>query len=381
MFVIDNYAKFSEMCPHQEENIIIISREAASYGIYLIIANTGDIRSMVQQNMSTSVGLQLSSKYDYNEILKVNCDITPQSGIAGRGLIKYPAPLEFQAALCLKSDTGKTINYHIGKQFEIMQSQWNGKIAPQIPEVPEDMSYHSFVKYADVCDARNEGAIPIGYDIDEASVFGIFPKDNYCYTVSGHDRSGKTNLLRLIVTEAISADGDIVLIDNLVDDFAEYKERCSNYIKTDRELFDYMSNKLIPQFKERNVVKSGGENMDKFKTISIVIADLRQFCEMIYTSEVSMTAFLELTLSKGVGHNIVWYAGVLLEDIPTKYGASVFFQKYIGYKEGIHFGGEVDKKCIFSLNLPYSELTKRVKPGIGYIDNEDDTRTIITAKM
>ena len=55
--VIDNYPAFSDSYEQYESTLIQLSREGASYGIYLILTcnNSGDIRSRILQNIKQKV--------------------------------------------------------------------------------------------------------------------------------------------------------------------------------------------------------------------------------------------------------------------------------------------------------------------------------------
>lgn len=380
VFVIDNYAGFMENCGHHEDSLTVLSREAASYGIYLLIATTGDIRTRIRQNISTAIGLQLADKFEYGEIVGERTELLPEENIPGRGLIKYPNPLEFQAAVCMRPVEGQTLNEQLRKQFETISHEWKGFPAKPIPQVPNDMSYRAFSNYTVVDAVRRNDQLAIGYDLNTAEPLAISPSSMYCYTVSGQERSGKTNFLKVLLSESLRKTGDIILIDTSGAFSLFSGDPRITLLQNQDELYAYMSERLVPAFRERNIAKNSGQSKEAFSQISIFIDSLGAFCDMVYNSERDMKGFLEQALLKGAGHRIIWYGAVTPEDY-SNHSAKGFMRSFTGYREGIHFGGMIDNQRIFSFDLPYADRGKRMQPGVGLIEKNGVTCKILTPLM
>ena len=378
LLIIDNFAAYIESCPDHEERLVILTREAASYGIYVIIATTGDIRAKLRQNISTAFGLQLQDKFEYGEVLGERTELIPAEGIPGRGLLKYPRPLEFQTALCVRPQEGVTLNEILRKDIAQMWSDWNGNTATQIPQIPEDMSYESFEHYKEIEATRSMRVRPIGYDIDAAEPFKLEMDSIYCYSISGRSRSGKTNLLKVLMLESIKAGDEVVLINSPANKInLSVGDIPIITINSADELFDYLEGQLIPEFRKRNSSFTEGENMDNHKQLSIFIADVGSLCSMVYNYERDMHGFLELALVKGIGHRINWF-GAIDQASFSEQSASTMMRTFTNYKTGIHFGGQVDEQRIFSFDLPYNERTKRTPPGLGYVETSTGTIKVVT---
>ena len=46
---------------------------------------------------------------------------------------------------------------------------------------------------------------------------------------------------------------------------------------------------------------------------------------------------------------------------------------FTGYKKGVHLGGNLSAQRNFSFqNIPYGELGKSLKKGVGYVPDEED---------
>ncbi len=118
--VIDNYPAFSDSYEQYESTLIQLSREGASYGIYLIITcnNSGDIRSRILQNITKGIGLQLADRFEYDSVIGMRSEILPDDRTTGRGLIKEGVPLEFQAALPVKASQGESMMLAIREKLK-----------------------------------------------------------------------------------------------------------------------------------------------------------------------------------------------------------------------------------------------------------------------
>ena len=97
--MIDGYAPLVEMYEDVDDQIILLARDAARYGIFLIITGitTRDIRYKLSTNFKMAATFELVDK-SYYDIVGRTEGVEPES-YCGRGLVKLDRPLEFQAAL------------------------------------------------------------------------------------------------------------------------------------------------------------------------------------------------------------------------------------------------------------------------------------------
>ena len=107
--------------------MIQLSREGASYGIYLILTcnNSGDIRSRILQNITKGIGLQLADRFEYDSVIGMRSEILPDDRTTGRGLIKEGVPLEFQAALPVKASQGESMMLAIREKLKPLTEEWH----------------------------------------------------------------------------------------------------------------------------------------------------------------------------------------------------------------------------------------------------------------
>ena len=89
----------------------------------------------------------------------------------------------------------------------------------------------------------------------------------------------------------------------------------------------------------------------------------------------NMWGFAENILEKGSLHNIYFF-GCLNTDEAAGLSAYKAYTLFTGYKKGVHLGGNLSAQRTFSFqNIPYGELGKVQKKGIGYVADEEDNTT------
>ena len=402
LIVIDNFANFKEKTENiYEENLIKISRDGVGYGIFLIITSAGfgmaEIQSRIGNNIRNAVCLEMGDKFKYADILKtLRIDVLPESNVKGRGLaIVNGSILEFQTALALEADDDFQRIKYLQDSCKVMNNAWHGEWAQPIPEIPNPSFWSDLCKLADfemlISDDRH---LPIGYNIEDASVYSVDLKDTYCYTISGRARTGKTNMLRIMLLSAYKKGGRHIVVDMGSGDFKSQAENMNvEYIESKKELFDFLSS-MIDIFKNRNLKKrellqKGLDDEEVYtimrqeERIFIYISDLRHFIEAAYTPDKQvgdMHGFLENIVEKGSLHNI-FFIGALNTDEALMLTSRKLFSTFIGYRIGIHLGGNISGQKIFSYsNISYQEQARVLKPGTGIAPMpSDNSRAVMVA--
>ena len=392
VFAIDNFAAWSENCPKHEENLVQLSREASSYGIYLLItcSNAGDIRNKIRQNISFGVGLQLADRYEYEAAVGAKTDIIAEDRTPGRGLICFPKPLEFQTAVCLRENDAVSLNTKLKERFENMSAAWVGKRAPVIPQVPEDMSLEKIMDQPECVKLiRSARYIPFSYDLAEAQLESIDLAKSFCYTISGAARTGKTNMLKAIMRLAKEKNGTTYIFDSTVRELEGFAGElgADGYIVTEDELFDFLRDTIIPEFTRRNAakaefVKKGRKDIDKYlsseKKFFLFVNDMSSFCETVYKSERDMKGFLEQMVVRGDGHMIYIFANISTGDMTGEYNSKRLMRSFIAWKEGVHFGGKLEEQKVFDFDVPMLERGKKLPAGYGHAIIDGTTKKIAT---
>jgi len=396
IFAIDNLPSFMEINDKQDENMLQLALGAASYGIYLFgtCTNYSDLRSKLRQNMRFGVGLQLPEKYDYDEVLGNRGEITAEDGCPGRGLIKVesddnkdPRSLEFQTALCMKTDDETVLNAVLSERFRQIASGWSGNTATMIPQVPADMSFDSFCGYPEVVQAMQKGLLPIGYDTGEAVLHCLMPDKLFCYTISGATRTGKTNLIRLIALQASTLGHDVTMIDIGAGHLSVWAGENNIKCLTDADgLYDWLT-RTIPEFSRRHkkIEEAGGRKfsdaaMADERQMVILIHDFGAFLSTIYSDTRNMYSFFENMVKLGDNHKVAIFACISREDSSSYSGRPVYVG-FTSWKDGLHLGGQVDNQRIFEFDITPSERLRKLTAGCGHTIADEKTVVIVTPEV
>lgn len=397
IIAVDNYAGFKEKTENKYEQFFVrLARDGAGYGIFMMLSAQGfgmnEIPNRIGDSISNVITLSLGDKFKYMDVLRTTqIPMVPEVGVKGRGLASYGNRLlEFQTAVCLKAEDDYARFEGLKKSFEAMQAGWNGPAARSIPSIPEEPALSVFYSIPEVKkQAENRYLIPDGYVLADASVHFIDLHNVYCYTISGKQRTGKTNLLRVIIEGAAAKKyGKIVIYDKGNMELAGIGQKVeARMIETDDELFAFLS-ELLPDFKRRNQKKRALsaeghtdteilECMLEEEPYYIFINDLTVFLKSVYTPKEGiekMSGFVENIIEKGALHGVFFFGCI---DTDKAYEVSVYkaYSDFVKYKCGTHLGGSVSTQQIFTFqNIPFNETNKVYKKGLGLTpDSEDDT--------
>ncbi len=399
ILVIDSYANFKTKTNNKYEDMILqLSKDGVGYGIFMIITAGGfgslEIPTRIGDNLRTVICLEMSDKYQYAEAMRTtHIETLPEVNIKGRGIARVGEQiLEFQTALAFEAaDDFKRMELlqELGSQ---MKKVWQGKCAKPIPEIPEKPVWHEYEKWEEVVKlSEDDRHLPIGYNFKNAAAYGIDLSKIFCYIITGKARSGKTNLLKVILHSAIMKKGKVTVFD-FAGEFTYLSEELAfNHIDTDQKMYEFFAG-LVPDFKKRNIQKK--ENMRKgmsdeelylamqqFEAQYILIANIADFIQHVTNPKevADVRPFVENVFDKGSMHNVYFFAVYNQEEAAKAVGTKLY-EYFVRYKTGIHFGGNVDGQRI--LNFEYVHFTERnklLKPGIAMlpVNNEEDVSKIV----
>ncbi len=400
VIVIDNYAAFSEKTRDEYlGDLTALSKEGIALGIHLILSDISfginGIPNRIAENIGCTYALALKDKYAYGDVFHVShVDIEPERGIKGRGLTVYDARiLEFQVALAVDADNDYIRNNIIEELCIDMSKNWNGALARRIPVIPDNPVLSEYIRLSDYRYIINgKKALPIGYDRESAGIYAIPLKDIYCYLITGGVRTGKTNLIRVLISSSIGIGSRVVVIDSDSRPLRMYsKEYGVTYLHGEDEIYSFFSNSLTPEFQRRNRIKNRLLNEDKEDTEiyefmsheqpwMIFVADMVDFVNMIYTSSKNMSGFMENIIAKGRMHNIYFFGEVDNKSIPKVKGQKVF-DIYSGYSAGINVGGKVYDNTVLPFDyIKYNDRSSTIPVGVGVIsgdENYKDTKAVV----
>lgn len=396
LLVIDNIGNFREKTGGRFDDMLLrLSREGLSYGIFLVVTAAGfgasELPSRIADNMKTMISLEMSDKFKYAEVLHTSrIEILPEKDRKGRGLCRSgDRILEFQTALAFEAADA----YQLGAGIEAIclekAKSWQGRRARRIPQIPEKPTLEAFREsdaYPELSESRRW--LPLGYLAADASVCGINLYQTFCYLIQGRGRSGKTNVLKLLLDGAAKKkDARVCLIDldGSLKAYEKAKELVGDYLGSEEQVYDFFKD-TIPVFRERNGKKHAlmaqsldeeevAEEMNRLPQYFIFINDLAAFVELAYRSiegRGSIGAYLENITQKGAHHGFYFFGCLNPEDHGRLSGYKLY-KNMTAWETGIHLGGNLGGQRIFRFDgIPYAEQSKTEKPGSGWLPADEN---------
>lgn len=397
VLVIDNYAAFREKTENKYDDFILnYSRNGVANGMYLIVSAAGygitEIPNRVRDNIRTTVCLEMQDRYQYMDMMgSTQIDVLPESGVKGRGLAAYGDHiLEFQTYLAKEADDDYGRLEKIRESCGRMAEQWTQTRAAAIPYIPEKPVWSEFSRLTAVQDAVNSSEyLPVGYEYETADVYSVNLKRTYCYVVSGKSKTGKTNLIKLMMRGAEAKKARICTVESGGNELADLTEKLGGiYLNTCDQFYHWMA-ETLPLIQERNKKKKElrmkyTEEEDVFRAMAqetpyfIYIADLAAFVKMLHSKE-GQEKNLENAMAniweKGELLNIYFIAGFNWDKRMEVFD-NIAFKAYCSHETGIHMGGNADAQRLFQFpGMPVREQSKSEKPGTGYVISDDGRMT------
>lgn len=396
--VIDNMANFREKTEEKFDDILLqISRECTANGIYLLLSGAGfsmsEIPGRLSENIRRTVSLEMQDKFAYADVLKtMQISTFPEPGVSGRGLVEIDgAVLEFQTCLSVKAADDYNRIEQIRSDCQQMSACWSKKCARPIPYIPEKPVWSEFRALEETQKwIANPALLPMGYHLETAAVAGVNLKQTYCYLISGKARTGKTNLLRILMRAAAEKKGKIAVVEFGGEELqGEAENLGAEYIHSVEEFYAFVQ-RMIPVFQERNALKKACKTeameedelfakMSENEPYFIFIADLVEYAKALHGGEArelnlsgAMTNFQE----KGSMLNIYFFAAFNWDKRTDVLGQSVY-ESFVHYKNGVHLGGYADVQSALEFpDVPFRILSSAEKAGCGIIAPDDRSSSV-----
>lgn len=393
--LIDGIANFREKTGEiYDEELVRLTREGASFGLWFFITGASfgitEIFSRLADNLRTTLSLELSDVYQYSDALRcLQPGLTPESGVPGRGLVSVnSAVLEYQTALALAGGEDYGRMEQIRTRCRELNAAWSGSVARQVPFIPENPVWADLAAHPGFAAAlADPKALPLGYVSETAEVYSLDLSRMFCYTVAGRRRSGKTNVLRLLMRSAAAKGARIAVLEpkgktTLKNDAAAAG---ADYYATLEEIVGFVG-QLAPIFRDRHGIKKAlieqgleedaqYERMCREETWLVVIADLADFTELVYSAkgqELNLHGALENLIGRGFLHQIFFAAAIDVEDKSRAAMEGPLYDYFTGEQSGVLLGGNASSQQVLDFSgMPYDKQSTPEKPGIGLVPPRD----------
>ena len=403
VIAIDNYSGFQLKGGLTEDNLdflLQLSKEGASYGIFLIVTAAGfgheELPNRMAENFRTTISLELNDYLAYTEVLRRTVRQYPETDIKGRGIaIIEDRILEFQTALGLEAGSDYERGELIKDKMKKMSAAWNGKFAKPIPSIPEKPLWNQFESLEEVKEmSRTERFLPLGYEAHYADIFGIDLSKFFTYLISGVKRKGKTNALKALILSAGAKSGQVVVIDYSSSLTKICEMASAIQITTEEQFYQYLVD-FLPKFEERNIYKhklidEGMEEdeifdkMQRFERIYFFVDDLPGFVEKTYSLKEDSKivgdyhGLMEQMIDLGAMHNFFWFVSVNKRE-PGLASTYQLYHLFLRDKKGIHLGGNTSDSPMNFDHIPYRIRDQVMPAGRGLLpaDNEDPCTEVV----
>ena len=390
LVAIDSIANFREKTEElYDEELVRLAREGASFGIYLFITGTSfgitEIFSRLGDNLRTTMTLQLADAYQYGDALRcLQPPVTPETGIPGRGLMEAGGTiLEYQTALALAGEDDYRRLETIREECRMLNDAWNGPTARQVPCIPQNPVWTDLAAREDFAAAlADPKALPLGYVAATAGIYSLDLSRMFCYTVAGRRRSGKTNVLRLLMRSSKAKGARISVLETSGSSLKnEAGALDAAYYTSLDEIVEFVR-ELAPTFKARHAIKqelaaqgldedAQYQRMCREQTWLVVISDLAAFVELVYSPsgrERNLNGALENLIGKGFLHQIFFAAAMDVDDKARAAGEGMLYDYFTGEQNGILLGGNASGQQVFDFSgMPFKDQGTPEKPGVGLV--------------
>lgn len=375
--VIDNYPAFSDSYEQYESTLIQLSREGASYGIYLILTcnNSGDIRSRILQNITKGIGLQLADRFEYDSVIGMRSEILPDDRTTGRGLIKEGVPLEFQAALPVKAAQGESMMLAIRERLKPLME----KAASGARKLGTDLAMidaWDFLKKQEI-QKLPESDFVMGAEEENPKICDL--DHVLCFTVCGSGKTGKTNFLKYTALQMKKKGALVYVFDSCLKEMEGFSREndLDGYMTDKEELYHFMENELLSQLGERNELvykarqagASVKEALKDYKRMILLINNASEFMEAVYSEDFDVSEVFETIFEKGMEHKLHFFMALSPREYEELAGYKALRQ-FCGWKQGIHLGGAFDEQGIFEYEMAPSERSRSYPPGAAFTGQE-----------
>ena len=353
VIALDNYSAALGHFPELEELMIALTREGGNVGMHLVAtcSSAMSLGFKVSQNIRCSLALQMTDKADYAAIFGKSVILLP-SDCPGRGLYAEQDILEFQTALSSASVDEAERSREIREIGSDLANSWKGKKADAIPLMPDVVSLRDYF----------DEKICIGLETTTCSKVLLPLESAHTVLISGTTGSGKSTLLRTTAVQCVS-EAKCILVDSGTHGLAAINNIAEYYCDNARDFDAYMGQLVVELERRRKLVQEG--LYEDFEGIFLIIDD---YYSLFREADNKTIERLEAVIRLGKNLKVYIIAAANNGDIAKLYnqGEEVVVG-LVNQKNVIIIGGSPNDHSIFSIELPYTEKSRRLNKNEGFL--------------
>jgi len=363
--VINNYTGFQEQYEELEDQLVMISRDGAKYGIYFCLtANMANgVRYRMAQNFAQVYTMQLNDPTDYAVVVGNTEGIIPTK-YKGRGLVRFDKVYEFQTAYSFATDIQENI-----KNFCKELSTKATIVARPIPILPKVVDAEVLKPYAKGIDN-----IPVGINKVRMNPVTVPLQSEYIYLVSSESKTAAFETAYEIGKVSGCLDDVYTEIWDIEKMVTSVEDMHATLVRDDfEEKIIETFNKIVERnnvYKDSNMDASA---LDRYQRIVIVIAGFSRLRELLsLDAKDKLNVFLERGTSQYKVHFII------ADEYKVLYScrADAWFTQNVNSANGIWIGDGFGNQYLFKPSKFSSEYNEEIGDKFGYVVKRG--KTILT---
>lgn len=288
ILAVDNLNLTGSRFPELNETVLRLSREGASYGMYLVCTFTGSVGVSYQlsQSIKTVYALQMADKTDYNTLVGRPERALPD-GVMGRGLCRaLPTPLLFQTAIAFADLSDSKRIPRLRAIADDMNKAWKGIRPEGVCVIPQEISFGGI-----------EGnPFVLGMDISSGEPVCMPFGEQISLLISDGANVSQDALLSILRQAADLTDSSIWLCSNRPNAYTGLGDHCHTL---SAEEMDNAVEQLAQELRSRQAQLRQDPNA-KFSAMVIAIDDLTSCVEQCKQETIARLEVF-IRLGKGLG--------------------------------------------------------------------------------
>lgn len=379
MVIIDNFTALKELYSAYEEDIIKLLREGVSVGITVIVTN-GQMAGFGYRyipNFSRKIALYCNDSGEYNSLFD-RCRITP-GNVVGRGLVEINRSIyEFQSYLSFSGEKEIDRVNEMRSFVECMNVRYADMRAKQMPVIPSVVTEDFMVETFGIV-PKEASHVSIGVDYSTMECVNMDFIRNPIWAISGKERSGKSNIIRLILKHIQQSQANakcIYLLDGGRRQLKEYTEwnQVAMYTVASEAIIEWVE-KLHQEAARRyeEFTVDGEEALEKYPLLCYVIQNSDALTALAGNA-VAVKLYKELATKYHAMKFAIIYADI--ENVPIAY-TSAEPLKMLKESRNIIYMDELNNLKILEVGIQQMKAFKKeIEPGDAFVLTANDIKKV-----